>query len=379
MKRILFFSGSRADFGLLYPLIKEFTNSKKIRSYTYLGGHHFLKRYGYTFDQVKKFKINNLIKSKIKLKNTSEKEILDYISKLLIECRDLLLKIKPDLVIILGDRYELKSIVLSSFILKIPILHLHGGELTHGAFDDTIRHAITKYSNFHFVSHNRYKKRLIQLGEQPKNIFNFGSIGAEISQKIKLIDFSKLKEKYKLKRKKFLLITFHPETNDLKNSKVYLNNLFKALKKIKDFKFIFTGNNSDPQGDVFIRKIYNFCKKRNDSSMIYNLGSKEYFSLAKEAFAVVGNSSSGIIEIPSLKTATINIGRRQNGRILSNSILNSNGSVSDFLKKINFLKRNRIRYNNVYYKFNTIKKMKEKIIHLSKINKKEKIFYDIKK
>ncbi len=377
MKRILFFSGSRADFGLLYPLIKKFQKIKKIKTFTYLGGHHFSKKYGYTFNEIDKLRITNKIKSKVILRNTNEIETTKYISTFLNEVKNNFIKIKPDLVVLLGDRYELQSVAITSFSLKIPILHLHGGELTQGAFDDVIRHVITKYSNYHFVSHNLYKKRVIQLGEQPQSIFNFGAIGAEIAKKSKIKSFGLLESKYNIYKKKYFLITIHPETNNLRNSIKYLDNLLKTVTKLTNFKCIFTANNNDTKGDFFIRKIKTFCKKNANSQLVYNLGSNEYFSLARYAIAVIGNSSSGVIEIPSLKTPTINIGKRQKGRIMGSSILNSNGTVSDLLKKINLIKKNKIKFEDTYYKKNTILNMKKMILKIisKKINQ-NKIFYD---
>ena len=257
------------------------------------------------------------------------------------------------------------------------LLHLHGGELTHGAFDDIIRHVVTKYSNYHFVSHNIYKKRVIQLGEQPKSIFNFGAIGAEIAKKTKIKNFKILKLKYKINKKEYFLITIHPETKNLRKSIIYLDNLLQTITKLTNFKFIFTANNSDTKGDLFISKIKLFCKKNINSQLVYNLGSTEYFSLAKYAIAVIGNSSSGVIEMPSLKTPTINIGKRQEGRLMGSSILNSNGSVIDLIKKINLIKENKIKFKNIYYKKNTTLNMKRTILKI--INKKinyDKKFYD---
>lgn len=378
MKKILFFSGSRADFGLLYPVIKEIQRQKKIKSYLLLGGHHFNKSYGNSYNYVKNFKLKNTIKSKIILKKTSSSQIVDFISKFLFETKNLLLKIKPNLVVILGDRYEITSVAIASFFLNIPIVHLHGGEVTQGANDDTTRHVVSKYSSYHFVSHKDYKKRLIQLGEQPKTIFNYGSIGAQISKEIKLINFKLLEKKYDILKKKYFIITLHPETNFKKKSKIYLNNLLSVLKKQKNYKLIFTCNNNDELGDYFLNKINNFCNKNINAKLIHNLGTIEYFSLAKEAKAVIGNSSSGIIEIPSLKVPTLNIGGRQKGRIMGPSVINSDGSKKNLKNMINLLKVNKkIFYKNIYYKKNSIKKIKNKIIQFITSQTKNKTFYDL--
>jgi len=358
-------------------LISYFENQKKFTCKVFLGGHHFNKKFGYTYEYSSQ-KIKNIHKSETKLKNTNENYIVDFITEETKELKNFLYNFKPNLLVILGDRYELLSAVIPAFFLRIPLLHLHGGEKTIGAYDDTLRHVVSKFSNFHIVSHNAYKKRLIQLGEDPKSIFNIGSIGSELALKSKKINFDTLKNKYQIKFKKYFLITYHPETNNLKRSFLGLKNLLKVLNKLNEISYIFTYNNTDTNGDIFLKEIKNFCKKNSNAMIFKNLGS-DYHSLARNACSVIGNSSSGIIEIPVLGVSTINIGRRQEGRIIGPSIINVKESFQNIFFAIQKVIKKKSIYKKELIKKNIINNIINKIKYILQIKKiSVKNFHDIK-
>ena len=214
--------------------------------------------------------------------------------------------------VVLGDRYEVLSFAIASFFERINICHLHGGEKTIGSFDDTIRHVVTKFSTFHFTSNHIYKKRLISLGENEKNIFNFGSIGAEIVKNSKYLSKKQLFGRLGIDTKReIILSTFHPETNSNIGYKKQIRIFLSSLKKFKNFHFIFTASNPDPSGQMFNREIKKFVKKNFNSSFYYSLGNQNYLNLAKFSKLIIGNSSSAIIEAPSLGIPILNIGDRQ--------------------------------------------------------------------
>jgi GDP/UDP-N,N'-diacetylbacillosamine 2-epimerase (hydrolysing) len=230
--------------------------------------------------------------------------------------------LKPDILIVLGDRYEIFSAVAVALIAKIPVAHIHGGEKTEGAFDDALRNAITKMSHLHFVAANEYEKRVIQLGEQPDRVFNVGGLGVDNVSSMPLLERTKIEEILGVTFfKKNLLVTYHPETLSASDPTKQMEVLLSVLSELRDTRLIFTFSNPDPFGLNFIKIIEDFVKTHDNAKIFSSLGSECYLSCLAEVDGVVGNSSSGILEAPSLKTGTINIGDRQRGRLLADSII----------------------------------------------------------
>jgi GDP/UDP-N,N'-diacetylbacillosamine 2-epimerase (hydrolysing) len=221
----------------------------------------------------------------------------------------------------LGDRYEILAVSLAAYLNKVPVAHIHGGEITQGSLDDGFRHCISKMSNFHFVSHKDYKKRLIKMGENPKTIYNFGALGVENIYKTKFLNKHKLEETLKIKLKKnILLVCLQPEiTKKLTTNLV--NETLAALKNYNDKSIIFTMPGADLYNDIIFKKLKTFTKSFSNSFLFKTLGSQKFLSFLKIADTIIGNSSSGILEMPTFKKPTINIGDRQKGRIKSNSII----------------------------------------------------------
>ncbi|HJO77647.1 MAG TPA: UDP-N-acetylglucosamine 2-epimerase [Pelagibacteraceae bacterium] len=380
-KTVLFFTGSRADYGLLKPLIKRFNNDESLNTKVVAGGHHFSKLFGYTYKEIIRDKIKLNYKSKIKISNTKNNKLTHFLGNSLINYSKLITKANPDIVVLLGDRYEVFCFCVASFFLNVPIVHIHGGELTLGAFDDGLRHSITKLSDYHFASHIIYAKRVIQLGENPKKVFNVGALGVENAIKTKLIKKKELLKIYKIPdNKKLALVTFHPVTKNNKEYANQINKLLSSISKVKKFFYIFTSSNTDPYGEYFIKRINNFVKKNKNSAIFKSMGSKIYLSFMKYVDLIIGNSSSGIIEAPALKTQTLNIGNRQEGREFSKSITSCDcdpKKMANILNKI-LSNKKKIIYQNIYYKKDTSKNIFFKIKNILKKKYTFKRFYDVK-
>ena len=381
-KKVLIFTGSRADYGLLKPLIYRFKKDISSELILAVGGQHFSKIFGNTYKEILKDNFIINYACPIKIDGIKDNDVVSYLGKSLVNFTKFLKKKTPDIVILLGDRYEAYSFCLASFFLNIPIAHVHGGELTSGAFDDGLRHSMTKFSNYHFTCHKNYTKRITQLGENPKNIFNYGALGVENAINTKLIDKKKLFNKFNIPLdKKKILVTFHPETKKRGNIKDEINIFLSSIKKFKEIFFIFTYNNSDSNGKYYVKQIIE--NKNKNSINISSLGSQNYLSFLKNVDCVIGNSSSGILEAPALKTPTINIGNRQNGREFSRSIFtckNDKKHIEKLIRKL-VLKKNKINYDNLFFKKNTSLNIFKKINSIIKKSNKEtsKLFYDSKK
>lgn len=383
-KKFLFITSGRADFGILSNLYKDIKNNKNIKSKIIVCGNHFDKRFGFSFNELIEKKIRDIIKINIKLKNDKKKNILFSISDAIKILTKTLDEEKPNLVILLGDRYEAFSAAISCLILNIPIAHIHGGEVTYGAFDDSIRHSITKMSILHFTSTEEYKKRVIQLGENPKNVFNVGSLGVEnikIKKKITISDQKKL-SKIKFNSKN-LLISYHSVTNQKDLGMNGFKNLISSLDKLINTNLIFTGANADP-GGIRINKLINSYVKKNKKKSVFikNLGQNLFHIVLKKVDCIIGNSSSGIIEAPSLNIPTINIGQRQQGRIMSKSIISigeNKNQISRSIKKIytnKFLKSFKNQKEH-YKKDKTSRKIIKELNKFNIFEMEAKKFYDI--
>ena len=384
-KKFFFITSGRADFGILSNLYKNIKSNKNIESKMLVCGSHFDKRFGFSFNEIVENKIKDIVSIDIRLKNDQKKNILFFISDTIKSLTKTLDSERPNLVILLGDRYETFSAAISCLILNIPIVHIHGGEITLGSFDDSIRHSITKMSNIHFTSTEEYRKRVIQLGEDPKNVFNVGSLGVEnIKNNFFLTDIN-LKKLKKIKlSSKNLLISYHPVTNQKDLGIKAFKNLLSSLDQLNNTNLIFTGANSDPGGIKINKLTKNYVKKNKKKSVFINhLGQNLFHEILKKIDCIIGNSSSGIIEAPSLKTPSINIGARQKGRIMAKSIINCNedfASINKAIKKCynkKFLDSIKI-FKNPYERRNTSKKI-IKIIIKNLSNIKKKSFYDLSK
>ena len=329
-------TSTRADFGLLKNLIFELKKNRKFNVSIIASGTHFIKKYGYTYKEILKSKVK--IDKKIIFKNILDNEngISKTFAKCVIESTKVLKSIKPDILIVLGDRYEILASVISANILKIPVAHIHGGELTFGALDDAFRHSITKMSHIHFAANKVYKNRIIQLGEDPKKTFVVGGLGVDSIKKTKLLSKKDLEKKLKIKfYKKNYLVCFHPETSANISPKKQIKEIISALKKLKETGIFFTMPGADIGSSLIEKEIKKFVKINKNSFFYKSLGQVNYFSLLNQVDAIIGNSSSGLLEMPLFKKPTINLGNRQLGRLHSTSVINTLIKKSDIIKSIN--------------------------------------------
>lgn len=336
--KICIITGTRAEYGLLKRVMSGIKKEKKFKLYVLVTGAHLSKKFGNTYKEVIKdgFKINEKIY--INPKFDTSRGVLKSISSGMIGFVNAYKKINPDLILVLGDRYEIFSAVVAAHFSRIPIAHLHGGEGTEGSTDEAIRHSITKMSHFHFVAAKEYKKKVIQLGENPKKVFNVGGLGVDNIRYTNLLSKSKLEKELKIKfRKKNLLINFHPETLNKFSTKKTFNEIISALKKINNVTLIFTMPNADLESHTIFKMIKKFVKKNKNSYFFKSLGSLRFFSCLNCVDGMIGNSSSGLLEMPSFKKGTINIGDRQLGRLIANSVITVKANKKEIIKGLNIL------------------------------------------
>ena len=325
MRKICIITGSRAEYGLLHSLLEKIKKDKNTKLQIIATCMHLLPKFGNTYKEIIKdgFKID--YKVKMPIPSSKPESITGATGLGMIGFSKAFLKLKPDLVVVLGDRFEVLSASFAALSKNIPIAHIHGGESTFGAIDEAIRHSITKMSTWHFAASKVYKKRIIQMGENPKRVYLVGSLGVERIKKIKFLSKTILEKKIKFKfGKKNILITFHPETLSNKSKKESFKNLLYALKKVDDTSIIFTLPNADAGGDKIAKMIKAFTKLNKKKYIAFkSMGDKLYLSTMKYSDLVIGNSSSGIIEAPCFNIPTINIGDRQQGRLQAKSIINT--------------------------------------------------------
>lgn len=358
--KICLFSGSRSEYGINNKLLQLLKEDKKYRLLFLVSGLNKDEGFGLTLKSIEfddNFKVSKNIPLNTKI--TTSSQVVSNFSKVLKESSDFLQNKGVELLIVIGDRYETLAATLAAYINRIPIAHIHGGEKTFNSLDDNFRHSISKFSNLHFVSHKDYKKRLIQIGEEKKNIHLVGGLGAEILHDF---EFIKKKELEKLLNLKLcnhnILVNFYPEIDNLKFSLNNLQNILNALKKFKNNSIIFTLPTHEVGKNIFTNEIKLFAKKRDNCHVFYNLGQKNFLSVLKYSHIVLGNSSSGILEMPSLGNYTINVGNRQKGRVLSKSIYSCSANKVKIIHLINkLLKMKKHKFKNVYFKKNTSKKI----------------------
>jgi GDP/UDP-N,N'-diacetylbacillosamine 2-epimerase (hydrolysing) len=337
-KKICIVTGSRAEYGLLYWLLKEIEVSQDFELQLIVAGMHLSAEFGLTYKEIEKdFKINKKID--IDLTLDTSLGISRSMSIAQISFAKAYNKLNPDIIILLGDRYEIFSAASAAMISKLPIAHIHGGEISEGSLDDCMRHCISKMSHLHFAATEEYRIRLIQLGENPSRVFNVGGLGIENIKRFQLLNKSEFEKSIHFKlNKKNILITFHPVTLENNTSKLHFKELLKAINELDDTSIIFTKTNSDLNGKVINQMIDQYTKKYPKKSIAFSsLGQLRYLSAMQFVDAVVGNSSSGLIEAPSFKIATINIGDRQKGRIKAKSVINclpKKNNIKNSFKKI---------------------------------------------
>ena len=344
-RKICVITGSRAEYWLLKPLMEKLKEDKGVTLQILVTGMHLSSDFGLTYKDIEKdgFYINKKID--IRLSSDTSSGIARSMGLALEGFAKAYGKFNPDIVILLGDRFEIFSAACAAYISRIPIAHINGGEVTEGAFDDAFRHSITKMSTLHFVSTKRYRKRVIQLGERPDTVFNVGATTCDSIHKTKFLAKKEIEKKLRFKFNKYnVLITFHPVTLEHNTSKQQFQNLLDAIDGLKDTNFIFTKSNADTGGRIINKMMDEYAAKNSHKAKVFaSLGHLKYFSAMKVVDVVLGNSSSGIIEAPILKTATINIGDRQKGRLKPKSIIDCKPVKSDIQKALKLAFSNKFK------------------------------------
>lgn len=335
-RKICVVTGTRAEYGLLYWLMKEIQSDEELALQIIATGQHLSPEFGLTYKNIEAdgFAIN--AKVEMLLSSDSPVGIAKSIGLGTAGFADVLDRLKPDIMVLLGDRFEALSAAQAAMVLRIPIAHIHGGETTEGAVDEAIRHSITKMSQIHFVSEPEYRKRVVQLGENPKRVFEVGAVGIDNIVRLKLLSRSELEKQLNFSLgKKFFLATYHPETLTGKSVGEALQNLFSALDEFPDHQIIFTQSNSDAGGREINSKLADYVAKNKERTLLVkSLGQLRYLSAMKLCAAVVGNSSSGLLEAPVLHVPTINIGDRQKGRKRSLSVIDCEESKQKIIEAI---------------------------------------------
>jgi len=367
MKKIVLITANRSDYGIQRKLIKLLQRENKLKIYLVVTGAHLEKKYGNTISEIKKDKIKISKKIKVKVKNYNTKNVTKIFAESTLKFFDYYEKIKPNLIIILGDRYEMLAAAIPTITLNIPVAHIHGGEKTQGSFDDYFRNMITSIASLHFTCHDIYKKRVCEIKDSKKNIYNYGSLSIEDVHKLKFETKKFLENKFKIKfASKNILITFHPETKNKKYNQNSFDQILKAIINFKDINFFFTLPAPDPGNSSIIKQIKTLCKKKMNSYFVPSFGKNSYFSMLNYIDGLIGNSSSGIIEVPSFKIPTINIGNRQAGRLLSKSVINCRCEKNIIQKNVNKIltknfKRKIKNTKNIFFKQNTANNILKKI------------------
>ena len=383
IRKICVVTGSRAEYGLLKLVMQEIKDDPELVLQVVVTGMHLSSTYGDTYKEIlqDEFLIDN--RAEILNEDNSSKGVSNSIGLGIEKFGAIFDELKPDFVLVLGDRFEIFAAVISAYVALIPVIHLHGGELTEGAFDDSFRHSITKMSYLHFVATREYAKRVIQLGEQPESVIISGGLGVDVISKIKLFDKSELESKLKFNfGEKNLLITFHPTTLELSTAKEQITELLLALSKLNDTNLYFTLPNADPGSQEIKELILNFVNQNKNARSYSSLGQQTYLSCLPHMDGVVGNSSSGLMEVPSFKKGTINIGDRQRGRVQAESVINCNPYRGDILAAIVTLysqefQKKLLTVSNPYGTGGASKKIIAKIKNVDTNVKLKKSFYNI--
>jgi GDP/UDP-N,N'-diacetylbacillosamine 2-epimerase (hydrolysing) len=334
VKKVLVVTGTRAEYGLLYWTMKEIKMDNDMELQLVVTGNHLVKDYGYTVEQIKRDEF--IIDEEIDMIVNSEKKssIVKSMGLEMIQMAQCFDRLKPDILLILGDRYEIFVAATCAMMMNIPIAHMNGGESTEGLVDEQIRHAITKMSHIHFPGAEYYKERIIRMGEESWRVHNVGQSGIENIKRLNLLNKEELEIELNITfNKPIFLITYHPVTLDLENIESQVDNLLEAIKQY-DAKFVFTYPNADFGSKTIIDKINGFVKENENAYLYYSLGQKRYLSLLKYADIMIGNSSSGIIEAPIFKIPVVNIGDRQRGRIRSKNIIDTDYTSNVIYKAI---------------------------------------------
>ena len=337
-RKICVVTGTRAEYGLLRWVMERIADDPDLTLQIIATGMHLSPEFGLTYRAIEQdgFRIDR--KVEMLMSSDTATGIAKSMGLGMIGFADAFTQLQPDMIVVLGDRFEIFSAVSAALVARIPVAHLHGGEITEGAFDEALRHSITKMSHLHFVAAEEYRQRVIQLGEQPDRVFLVGGLGIDSIKRLRLLERQEFEESidFKLGRKN-LLITFHPVTLEAGTARVQMQELLAALSELQDMHLIFTMPNADTDGRELIGMAEEFVATHPHACAFTSLGQLRYLSAIAHVDGVVGNSSSGLAEVPSFKKGTVNIGDRQRGRLMAESVINCEPERESILYAINRL------------------------------------------
>jgi UDP-N-acetylglucosamine 2-epimerase (non-hydrolysing)/GDP/UDP-N,N'-diacetylbacillosamine 2-epimerase (hydrolysing) len=336
MKNICVITGSRAEYGLMSRMMRLILEDDVLQLQIIATNMHLSHEFGLTYKEIEADGFTIHKKVHMLLSSDTANATAKSVGLGTIGFADAYEDLKPDMIVVLGDRYEILAAVSAALFYKIPVVHLHGGEITEGAYDDAIRHAVTKMSHLHFTSTEEYRQRIIQMGENPSTVHYVGALGCDNIRHVPLMKKEELEKSlnFALDRKT-ILVTFHPVTMENSTAEKQFKELLSAIDSFNDLRVIFTMPNSDTDGKIIMTLIKDFVDRNPQKTIWFtSLGMKRYLSILQYVGAVVGNSSSGIIEVPSFHIPTLNIGDRQKGRIAAQSVLHCNSEKVDIVEKL---------------------------------------------
>ncbi len=384
MRKICIITGTRAEYGLLYWLMKEIEADPDLKLQIIATGMHLSPEFGLTYRVIEQDGFTIDAKVEMLLSSDTPVGIAKSIGLGVIGFADALDRLKPDILVVLGDRFEILAASEAAMMFGKPIAHISGGELTQGAIDENIRHAITKMAQYHFVATELYRKRVIQMGEQPAYVFNVGDPGLDNIKRLHLLSKKELQEKLSFDLgDSYFLVTYHPVTIGNSNPEKAINNLISGLDHFPQVKIIFTKANADTGGRLINEILEKYSMEQPERILLAtSLGQVLYLSAMKHCALVIGNSSSGIVEAPALKKASINIGNRQTGRLKASSVIDCEEDESSIIEAINYglsvhFQKSLVSTKSLYGDANASKQIKEYLKHLPYSEKQIKIFYDI--
>lgn len=385
MKKICVVTATRAEYGILKNTIREIHENPNLELCLVVTGSHLSSNFGNTIDEIIEDGFPIADKFNMLLDSDSPEAVSKCMGLTMISFSDILSRHYPDMLVVLGDRYEMLAVCACALNMQIPIAHISGGEVTEGAIDDCIRHCITKMSNLHFPGCEAYRQRIIQLGEQPSCVFNYGDVGVETIVRMDKIPLADLEKELGIKLDNYAIMTFHPVTTQLDEIGTQLSEVLDAIIQFPNIQFIITKANADASGKYINSILMEFVKTNANCHLFDSLGVKRYISLMANAKVIIGNSSSGIVEAPVFGVPTVNIGDRQKGRLMCQSITNCNPKEADIVQAITYAvsKEGQInaKQSEPYYKSDdTAHLIVEEIISYLNIHEKTcaKTFYDLK-
>lgn len=385
MKKICIVTATRAEYGLLKPIIDKIHKSEKVELRLVVTGMHLSPEFGLTYREIEEDGYPIDQKIEMLLSSDTPTGIAKSMGVALMGFADYFSVNRPDMIVILGDRYEMLMVAASAMIARIPIAHLYGGEKTEGAVDEAIRHSITKMSQLHFTATEEYRRRVIQLGEQPDRVFNVGALGVENARKVSLLGKEELEQQIGFHfSKPTIMVTYHPVTLETLTAREQFADILSVIDKHKEISVIFTKANADTDGRIINQMIDEYVGENSDRCVGYtSLGQKRYLSALQYVDTVLGNSSSGLVEVPSFHIPTVNIGDRQRGRACAKSVIHCGNTVQEIDKALQMALSEEFRENlttmdNPYEKEGTSDKIVETICDaLYNGIEIKKTFYDI--